>query len=578
MPTTRWETRDPADPVIAQNLVRELGISALLASLLTSRDITDPGEADHFLHPRLASLPDPLATPGLEAAARRIALAVERGENVVLYGDYDVDGVTSLAIMHRFLAAHGLEAGWFLPLRESEGYGLSRDGLDRVFAARQPTLLVALDCGTGSHEEAAWLAARGVDLVIIDHHEPKHGAAPCAALVNPKALGGNTDLCTAALVFKVCHGIQKVSGRREPDLRDFLDLAAMGTICDLAPLRGENRVIVRHGLARLSETKWEGLRALMEVSSVTPPVITTAEVGFRLGPRLNAAGRLHTAEAALKLLLSEDPDEARRLARELDVCNRERQDLEQHVLEAALAALEKDFDPGRDCAVVVGGDGWHAGVVGIVASRLCRKYHRPAIVVGFDEKGEGHGSGRSIDALSLVETLGDCADLLGPFGGHHMAAGLSVTRENFAGFRQKFTSAAGRRLQPHDLVPRIKLDARIDVADLEHAHLEELALLEPCGMGNPAPLFYARAVAPVHGPDVLKEKHVRFRVRGREELLAAIYFNGARDDFPRAPWDVAFKLVRNEYRQRISLQLEVQHLRPTENGEGTPAAAFSRTS
>jgi single-stranded-DNA-specific exonuclease len=564
MLSPRWETRDPADPAITSKLTGELGISALLASLLASRQMTDPGEADDFLHPRLASLPDPLATPGLEAAARRLALAIERRENVVLYGDYDVDGVTSLTILHRFLAALGLETGWFLPLRESEGYGLSRDGLDRVFAERQPTLVVALDCGTGSHEEAAWLAARGVDLVIVDHHEPKNGAAPCAALVNPKAAGGNTDLCTAALVFKLCHGLQRITGRREPDLRDFLDLAALGTICDLAPLRGENRVIVRHGLARLSHTKWEGLRALMEVSAVVPPV-TTAEVGFRLGPRLNAAGRLHTAEAALHLLLTGDPAEARRLAHELDACNRERQDLEQKVLEAALAELEKNFDADRDCAVVVGGDGWHAGVVGIVASRLCRKYHRPAIVIGFDDTGEGHGSGRSIDGLSLVETLGDCANLLGPFGGHHMAAGLSLTRQNFADFREKFAEAAGRRLQPQDLVPRLKLDARIDVADLEQAHLEELSLLEPCGMGNPAPLFYARAVAPVYGPDVLKEKHVRFRVRGRDELLSAIWFNGARDDFPRAPWDIAFKLVRNEYRQRISLQLEVQHLRPSGN-------------
>ena len=564
MLSPRWETRDPADPAIAQNLTRELGISALLASLLAARNLTDPGEAEDFLHPRLASLPDPLDTPGLEAAARRLALAVERRENVVLYGDYDVDGVTSLAILHRFLAALGLDTGWFLPLRESEGYGLSRDGLDRVFASRQPTLVVALDCGTSSHEEAAWLAARGVDLVIVDHHEPKNGAAPCAALVNPKVTGGNTDLCTAALVFKVCHGLQKVTGRRDPDLRDFLDLAAMGTICDLAPLRGENRVIVRHGLTRLSHTKWEGLRALMEISSVVPPVFT-AEVGFRLGPRLNAAGRLHTAEAALKLLLTEDPAEARRLAHELDACNRERQELEQHVLEAALAELAKTFDPARDCAVVVGGEGWHAGVVGIVASRLCRKYHRPAIVIGFDESGEGHGSGRSIEGLSLVETLGDCAELLGPFGGHHMAAGLSITRQNFAEFREKFAAAAGRRLRAADLVPRLKLDARIDVAELEQAHLEELSLLEPCGMGNPAPLFYARAVAPVHGPDVLKEKHVRFRVRGRDEILAAIYFNGARDDFPRAPWDVAFKLVRNEYRQRVSLQLEVQHLRSAQN-------------
>ncbi len=561
MLSPRWETRDPADPAIALKLSRELGVSPLLADLLASRGIADPGEAEVFLHPRLAALPDPLATPGIEAAARRIAAAVERGEEVVLYGDYDVDGVTSLAIVHRFLATLGLAAGAFLPLRESEGYGLSREGLDRVFAAHSPSLVVALDCGTSSHEEAAWLAARGVDLVIIDHHEPKNGPAPCAAVANPKAAGGNTDLCTAALAFKLCHGIQKITGRREPDLRDFLDLAAMGTICDLAPLRGENRVIVRHGLARMSHTRWVGLRALMDVASVVPPV-STSEVGFRLGPRLNAAGRLNTAEASLRLLLTEDDGEARRLARELDTYNRERQDLEQRVLEAALASLEGTFDPANDCAVVAGGDGWHHGVVGIVASRLCRRFHRPALVVGFDDAGEGHGSGRSIEGLSLVEALGECAELLGPFGGHHMAAGLSVHREKFGELRERFNAVARGLLRPADLVPRLKLDALIDVATLDESHLEELALLEPCGIGNPAPLFYARAVAPAHGPDVLKEKHIRFRVRGREELLSAIYFNGARDDFPRAPWDVAFKLVRNEFRQQVSLQLEVQHLRP----------------
>ncbi len=556
-----WEPRNPADPSIAQSLSRELGISPLLASLLASRQWTDPGEAENFLHPRLASLPDPLETPGVTEAAQRIAQAVERREDVVLYSDYDVDGVTSLAILHRFLAALGLKTGSFLPRRESEGYGLSHDGLNRVFATHKPTLLVALDCGTSSSEEAERLAQLGVDLVIVDHHEPKNGTAACTALVNPKATGGNIDLCTAALVFKLCHGIQKVTGRREPDLRDFLDLAAMGTICDLAPLRGENRTIVRHGLARMSTTKWRGLRALMNIASVMSPV-TTAQVGFRLGPRLNAAGRINTAEASLQLLLTEDAEEAIELAQNLDDCNRERQELEQHVLAAATASLAKDFDPARDSALVVGGEGWHHGVVGIVASRLCRKYHRPALVIGFDENGEGHGSGRSIDGFSLVETLSDCAEWLGPFGGHHMAAGLSVQRRNFDEFRRHFIEAARKRLKPDDLVPRLKLDALIEVAGLEQAHLEELSLLEPCGMGNPAPVFYAHSVAPSQGPDVLKEKHIRFRVSGREESLSAIWFNGAHDDFPPAPWDIAFKIVRNEYRQRVSLQLEVQHLRP----------------
>lgn len=560
MTSPRWETRDPADPAIADHLARELGISALLARLLAARALTDPAEAEDFINPRLATLPDPLATPGMERTAHRLARAVADRERVVLYGDYDVDGVTSLAILHRFLAANGLKTHCFLPLRDAEGYGLSREGLDRVFASDKPSLVVALDCGTSSQEEARWLAGQGVELVIVDHHEPKTSTVECAALVNPKVLGGNTDLCTAALVFKLCHALQKVTGRREPDLRDYLDLVAMGLICDLAPLRGENRILVRHGLARLNQTKWNGLRALMAVAGSVPP-LTTSDVGFRLGPRLNAAGRLNTAEAALQLLLTADDGQARRLALELDACNRERQELEHKVLQAALEQIHGIFNPSKDRSVVVGGDGWHHGVVGIVASRLCRKFHRPAIVVGFDEAGAGHGSGRSIDGLSLVEALGECADLLGSFGGHHMAAGLSVHRDQFEEFRGKFAGLAADTLQGADLTPRLTIDARVDVADLDQGHLQELSWLEPCGMGNPAPIFCARGVAPVNGPDVLKEKHVRFRVRGREELLAAIYFNGASDEFPRAPWDVAFKLVRNEYRQRVSMQLEVQHLR-----------------
>lgn len=563
MLSPHWETRGFINPVLAQNLVQEMGISRLLADLLVARDITDPVEAEEFLYPRLASLPDPLATPGVEAAAHRIAEALKHRESVVLYGDYDVDGVTSLAIVHRFLTALGLNVSSFLPLRESEGYGLSREGLDRIFATQSPTLIIALDCGTSAHAEATWLTQQGVELVIIDHHEPKGPPVVCCAMVNPKVLGGNTDLCTAALAFKLCHGIQKITGRRDVDLRDFLDLAAMGVLCDLVPLRGENRVIVRHGLARLSSTRWSGLRALMEVASVVPPV-TASEVGFRLGPRLNAAGRLSTAETALRLLVSEDAEEVQQLAHNLDAFNRERQELEQEVLKSAVVAVEATFNTSQDCAIVVGGEGWHHGVVGIVASRLCRRFHRPALVIGFDTSGEGHGSGRSIEGFSLVEALGQCADLLGPFGGHHMAVGLSVHREKFDLLRTRLNAVAATKLQTTDLVPRLHLDVRINVADIDQNHLAELALLEPCGMGNPAPIFYAQDVAPAFGPDVLKEKHVRFRVRGREELLSAIYFNGAHDNFPQAPWDVAFKLVRNEYRQQIRLQLEVQHLRAAE--------------
>ncbi len=381
----------------------------------------------------------------MDKAVARILLAMDRRERVVLYGDYDVDGVSSLALLSRVLSRFGGAPSCFLPLRMDEGYGLSHEGVKRCLDTLRPQLLIALDCGTSSVEEVAALNAQGVDVVILDHHEC-HGALPQAhALVNPKLSADFHYLCTVGLVFKLCHALLKVRPVAGLDLREYLDLVALGTVADLAPLIAENRILVKKGLIRLESTRWAGIRALLEVAAVQFPA-RPSDIGFRLGPRLNAAGRLGTAEDALNLLLTDDPARARELACSLDAQNKERQAVELAVLTQAEIQLASCFEPARDCAIVVGDTGWHSGVVGIVASRLSKTHHRPVLVIGFDETGSGRGSGRSIAGLSLVAALGQCGHLLDKFGGHDMAAGFSLSRHLIRGLSLRVSA-----MRPRDI-------------------------------------------------------------------------------------------------------------------------------
>ena len=433
-------------------LARELGVAPFIAALLCRRGLLDAAAARDFLEPRLKSLGDPFALPNMRAAAERILAAVDRKERIVLYGDYDVDGVTSLALFARALRAFGAEPRTFLPQRMDEGYGLSAEGIERCLTTLRPQLLVALDCGTSSAAEIASIKAAGVDVVVFDHHEIK-SALPDCTLVNPKLGEGFHYLCSAGIVFKACHALLKLRPVEGFDLREYLDLVALGTVADIVPLIGENRILVQKGLQQMERTRWTGLRALMDVAAVRAPV-RPVDVGYRLGPRLNAAGRLGTAEDALQLLLTENPLQARTLAAGLDRQNQERQLVEQNTMRAAEKMVGSNFDPARDAAIIAGETGWHPGVLGIVASRIARNFHRPAFVIGFDENGTGKGSGRSIEGFSLVHALTQCGALLEKFGGHEMAAGLTIRRERFAEFQRAFLDCARSLLSDDDLQPR----------------------------------------------------------------------------------------------------------------------------
>jgi single-stranded-DNA-specific exonuclease len=567
-PQPRWIPSPPRDANLETALARELAVAPFVASILSRRGI-GAALAQSFLFPKLKSLSDPFLLPNMDRAIERILAAIDAGERIVLYGDYDVDGVTSLALFTRVLRAFGAAPQCFLPHRMDEGYGLSPEGVNRCVSELNPQLLIALDCGTSSANEIATLNSRGVDAIVFDHHECKTSLPDCIALVNPKLdAGADTPadfryLCSAGLVFKACHALLKRRPVAGIDLRDYLDIVALGTVADIVPLVHENRVLVQKGLARLENSRWPGVRALVEIAAVRAPV-RAGDVGFRLGPRLNAAGRLGTARDALELLLTDDASRARELAVSLDSQNSDRQVVEQRILRLAEQQLQNVFDQTRDAAIVVGDADWHPGVLGIVASRLCRAHHRPTLVVGFDETGVGKGSGRSIEGLSLVKVLAQCGEFLEKFGGHEMAAGLTIRRERFDKFQRAFRECARAMLTDDQLQPRLHLDAELDLAELDFDFLSAHELLQPFGIGNPQPLFFTRRVAPAAPPRVLKEKHLAFQLRQNGRSHAAIFFNGAEVDLPPAPWDIAFKIERNEYRDAVSVQIQMQFVRAAE--------------
>ena len=533
-------------------------------------------EVETFLRPRLSSLSDPFLLPNMQAAVKRIFRALDRHERIVLFGDYDVDGVTSIALLAEMLRACGSAPELFLPRRMEEGYGLSREGVDRCLEQHWPQLLVAVDCGTSSVTEITQISQRGVDVLVLDHHEPPlsssgftgepRSALPdCIAVVNPK-IDPNSPfdyLCSVGIVFKLCHALLKTRPLAGFDLKARLDLVALGTVADIVPLRGENRLFVQRGAIEIARSTRPGLKKLLEVSGVRPPILTE-DIGFRLGPRLNAAGRLSTAEKSLQLLLTKDEDEAAALAEFLDKQNRERQSVEKEVFLAAEEQIGRDYNPMRDAAIVVCARSWHPGVLGIVASRISRKYHRPSIVIGVEANGIGKASGRSIEGLNLVEALNHCAELLEKFGGHEMAAGLTIREERIDEFAREFRRVARELLSDECLQPCLRLDHELAFSDLSFDFLHWHEMLQPFGNGNPHPLFFAREVESVATPRVVNDKHLILRLRQHNYHQRAVYFDAVNALLPPTPWDIAFRIRANEYEGETRLDMQIQALRKTE--------------
>jgi single-stranded-DNA-specific exonuclease len=565
IPPPRWVLRPVAAEAMRRVSACTTGkLSPLVQRLLAQRDPGSDEAVARFLQPKLQELSDPFLIPGMEAAVTRLLLAADRGERLVLFGDYDVDGVSSLTLLLTVLIAYGLSPRCFLPLRMEEGYGLSANGLQRCLDEGPVDLLVAVDCGTTAKSETAWLAERGIEVIILDHHEPDPARTPvCAALVNPKLGDSFHYLCSAGVVFKLAHAMGKRRRAENFDLKAQLDLVALATVADIVPLVAENRLFVRKGLEQLERGARPGLRALIEVAGVRPP-LDSMDLGFRLGPRLNASGRLDSADASLDLLLCTDPTRAASLAAALDRQNRERQDVEHGIQHEAQELADRFASEDNPAALVVASEGWHPGVVGIVAARLMRRYHRPIFVIAIDENGIGKGSGRSVEGLSLVAALDACRPLLIAGGGHEAAAGITIHRDNLPAFRQQFNDHIRSQITGAELEPKLYIDAQTNLADLTLDFLDAYEQLQPFGQGNSRPLFAACGIQPVSEPKLLRERHWRFDFYQDGTTKGGIWFNGAHDPLPHPPWDVAFYVDRNTFRGETHVQLLVQGMRTSQ--------------
>lgn len=560
-----WRTV-ACDESLAGRLAGGHGLSPPVARLLASRGIEPGDAADRFLKPRLSDLGDPSELPGMEAAVARVVRAIRAGERIVVFGDYDVDGISSTALLMRVFTRLGAKVAPFLPSRMDEGYGLSLDALHRCIEERAPSLIVTVDCGTGSVDSVEAAGARGIDVVITDHHTPPASIAPAVAVVNPKLANDPAwhVLAGVGVAFKLCHGVVRELRRggaaSDADLREYLDLVALGTIADIVPLTGENRILARHGLERLSRTGNPGLLALRQVAGCEGPA-DAYEVGFRLGPRLNAAGRLGDALQSLELLLSADAARIAELARDLDAANRERQDIEATMLREAVIDVETRHGDATPHSIVVAREGWHPGVVGIVASRLVQRYHRPTAVIALDGA-SGRGSCRSIEGFDVVGGLAACADLLVKHGGHAMAAGLEIETERIDVFRERFEAAAVAKLAGTDLRPVQRIDAWMSLADVDDGLAARLDDLKPFGMGNPTPVWAAAGVVVVGEPRVVGRGSLKFQVASGGVQREVIAFGMAEREFPKGPIDLAFHVKKDSFRGVERVVLQAQDFRP----------------
>lgn len=557
----RWIAR--GEPLHSYGSGSPSDFPAILEHLIRQRGLPAGDRLESFLRPRLADLSDPFLLPDMEKAVERILLAVDRKEEVCIFGDYDVDGVTSIAIMRRILLSYGLEPRHFIPRRGAEGYGLNSAALERCMKeGPKPDLLIAVDCGTASVQEITDLLADGVEVVVVDHHEPAEKLPPAVAVVNPKRGDAFTYLCAAGVTFKVGHALLKTR-QVALDLKELLDLVAVATIADIVPMVGENRLLVRHGLRHLPGTLNPGLRALQEVTGMNGSV-TSMDVGFRIGPRLNAAGRMDFPEDALETLITDCRRLAMDLALKLDDYNRARQEHENLIRRQAMEQLQASFVPDRDPVIVLGSREWHPGVVGIVASRLMRQYHKPTFVIAIDGDGIGKGSGRSIEGVSLVDAIRACGDDLLAGGGHAMAAGLSIEESRLPSFRDRFADFVRKNTHEELLRPTLYYDAEIGFGQLCLEFMDSYDLLQPFGNGNPQPVFISRNVSLSRSPLRMKNHHLRLMLRQGYHEQDAVFFGGGEKALPDPPWDVAFTIDRNTFRGRTTLQLIIQDIRAAE--------------
>jgi single-stranded-DNA-specific exonuclease len=574
MPTVapKWDSL-PCDDAAAEKLAAALGIAPVVARLLCQRGLSDPELADRFLNPSLAQLHDPMLLADMGAAVDRITAAIARKERIAIHGDYDVDGVTSTVILRRALEMLGADVGHFIPERLRDGYGLQPASIERLHADGV-ALVVSVDCGIRGAEAATRARELGVDLIITDHHEPDTELPSALAVINPKRHDcsyPDKNLAGVGVALKLVQALCRRAGR-DHLLPGFIQVAAIGTLADVVPLVGENRIIAKIGLDLLTKGPHKvGLRALLDVSGLTGKTIDSYHIGFMLAPRVNAAGRMSSPDIAARLLLAADEamaEEVRQLALQLDGENVRRQEEEAEILAAAKKIVQTDPDIGARSILVVGGDGWHRGVIGIVASKLVDAFHRPAIVLSVDGD-VAHGSCRSIPRFDMLAALERCAHLLVRFGGHRQAAGLTLDSGRIRDLRLAVNAVADETLGPEDLMPRLRIDGDLTFRGITGGVAAGVASLAPFGAGNPRPVFAARGVEIIDGPRKLKERHLKMSLKQDGRIFRAVAWRAAeRHDYlteHKAALDVAFSLEQNQYNGETYVELTLADLKKSED-------------
>ncbi len=560
----RWIYK-PHNQVTVAHLARGLGLSELAAVLLVSRGINDVETAEKFFNPKLENLHDPFLMRGMREAVERIQRAVERREKILIYGDYDVDGTTSTVILKKALQLIGAEVSYYIPERLKDGYGLREDAMDMA-RERGIHLVISVDTGIRAQQVVSYAKTLGLDVIITDHHLPEAGLPPALAVLNPKRPDcpyPEKNLAGVGVAFKLAQALLTKTNQAHY-IESFVKIAAIGTIADIVPLTGENRIIAKYGLLGLRNPKNFGLRALLDVAGVSAAKpLAGSDIGFKIGPRINAVGRMAGASMAVDLFDAPDLQTATEMAHAMNVQNAARQQIEADTLAQVLAQIDSDRDLKDAYVTVVAGEGWHRGVIGIVASKVVDKLYRPTIIISI-ENGLGHGSGRSIAAFHLLNGLENCSDVFEKFGGHSHAAGVTIRADKIADLRRRLDAHARSVLNQEDLIPIIEIDYELSFKQATLDTLAEIKRLEPFGSGNPEPVFATQGAQVVSPPRVMKDKHLKLRLLQSGRWMDAVYWGGAEyanEIFAGDIVNVAYTLQENTYNGNTSVQLVLKDLK-----------------
>lgn len=564
----KWVIEPRTDQSATRRMAEELSIPRVAAGILASRGLRETAEARKFLNPGLADLFEPFLLSQMDRAVDRVIRALKENQRIMVYGDYDVDGITSTALMFLVLNRLGADVTYYLPNRLIEGYGISEDGLLEA-ERRRINLLITVDCGITAVDEFSMARRIGIDCIITDHHEPSDRIPDVHAIVNAKLDGESNpgfELSAVGVAFKFAQALYRRLGQDESELEEHLDLVALGTAADIVPMVGENRILTKFGLQQIARSNKPGLKALIFVAGLMGQKIGTGQVVFILAPRINAIGRLGDAEQAIRLLTTRDEAKAATIARILNAENKRRKDIDEQTLNEALEMIDSDIDLDQESAIVLASRGWHQGVIGIVASRLVERFHRPTVMIAIDGD-EGKGSARSIPGFHLYEALRECESDLIRYGGHKYAAGLSIAPERVNSFRRSLNRVSKRMLSHDDLVPKLNIDAEIDIDSINDDLVNVLERFAPFGPQNMRPVFVTYGSEIVGTPHVVGKKHLRFKVRRGESIIDCIGFNQGeflrKLSFRPMLVDMAYVLENNYWNGVNRIQIRTRDIRLT---------------